>query len=153
MDDIFLTPLARAVLNAIQSGFPLSPDPYGDLGADIGASRDEVHAIVQELRQRGIIRRIGGSFVAARLGYHSTLVAVQVDPDRLPAVAEASAAFPEVTHNYERTHAYNLWFTIIAETPERIDAILAEIRDLDGVRVAHSLPALHTYKIRVQFDF
>jgi DNA-binding Lrp family transcriptional regulator len=58
-----------------------------------------------------------------------------------------------VTHNYERDGLYNLWFTVIAANRGRLDGILADVRYGPGVEAVHELPALHTFKIRVDFDF
>ena len=78
-----LSTIERRLLERIQSNFPLSHDPYGDIGLEIGCTREEAHRAMLSLRDSGIIRRIGGSFVADKLGYTSTLVAASVDPARL----------------------------------------------------------------------
>ena len=148
-----LTTLESSILQHIQQQFPLSADPYADIGAAVGISREEAHAVVQRLRQRGIIRRIGGSFAASKLGYSSTLVAARVAPEHIAEVAALAGSFREVTHNYQRQGLYNLWFTIIAETPARVDEIVGTIRRAPYVQAAHSLPALRTFKIQVHFQF
>ena len=73
-------------------------------------------------------------------------------PDRIEQAAAIAAAFPEVTHNYERDGIYNLWFTIIAETAARMQAIVQAVLDGDGVDAVHMLPALETFKINVRFN-
>lgn len=149
--DAFTT-LERQLLTRLQWDFPLCPDPYEALAHQLGASRAEVYGAVLRLRATGVIRRIGGSFVPRQLGYVSVLVACRVVPERLVAVAEHAATFPNITHNYERDSAYNLWFTVIAEGQARLEAILEDIRGCAGVIALHPLPALKTFKIRVQFD-
>ncbi len=148
-----LTPVEKAILRVIQTGFPVSADPYAEIGAAVGCTRDDAHATVVNLRRRGVIRRIGASFAADKLGYVSTLVAARVEPDAIDAAAAVAGAFPEVTHNYQRAHAYNLWFTVIGETQSRVDAILTAVRRTPGVHAVHSLPALRLFKIRVDFQF
>ena len=81
------------------------------------------------------------------------LVAARVAPAQLEAVAAAVSDFPEVTHNYERSGVYNLWFTIIAENDSRLAEVLTGVRRCAGVEVVHALPALRTFKIRVDFHF
>jgi siroheme decarboxylase len=151
--DRTLTRLEQEVLTRIQRDFPLSPEPYADLAGDLGCTLEEAWRSVTGLRQHGIIRRIGGSFAAAALGYHSTLVAAQVDPERLEEAAAVASAFPEVTHNYERSGAFNLWFTVIAADQARLEAILTAVRQAPGVRALHELPARRQVKIRVDFPF
>ena len=152
-----LSALQNRILNIIQSGFPISPDPYGDLAraiaTDVPCTRDEVYQAVRALRRSGVIRRIGGSFAADRLGYVSTLAAAKVDPDALDAAAARAGAHPQVTHDYQREGDYNLWFTVTASGQERIEEILDDVRACPGVHCAYALPALKTFKIRVEFDF
>ena len=74
-------------------------------------------------------------------------------PDVLPAVAARLTEIPEVTHNYEREDAYNLWFTVIAETDARLEAILAVVRGCAGVEAVYALPATRTFKLKVDFRF
>jgi DNA-binding Lrp family transcriptional regulator len=148
-----LTSIEKAMLEMIQTGFPISADPYAEIGAAVGCTREEAHATVIDLRRRGIIRRIGGSFAADKLGYISTLVAARVTPESLEMAAAVAGSFPEVTHNYERAANYNLWFTVIAENQPRMDEILDAVRQVPGVQAVHSLPALRTFKIKVDFKF
>jgi DNA-binding Lrp family transcriptional regulator len=148
-----LTPFEAAILNYIQQGFPISAEPYGEIAVEVGSTREDVHAAVQSLRERKIIRRIGGSFAAKQLGYVSILVAAQVDTEHLETVAAVVSSFPEVTHNYERAGIYNLWFTVIAETPERQEEILQHVRQCAGVHGVYPLPATRTFKIKVDFKF
>ena len=149
--------LKRRILNRVQHDFPISPEPYVELAVAISAelpcTPEQVHEAVQELRREGVIRRIGGSFAAGKVGYVSTLVAARVDPDCIEAAAARASARPEVTHNYEREGAYNLWFTVTASGQDRIDEILADVRACRGVHSVHALPALKTFKIRVAFEF
>lgn len=146
-----LTVLEQAIAERIQQDFPLCADPYGELARQRGCSREEAHAAVRHLRELGVIRRIGGSYAATALGYVSTLVAARVAPAQLAEVAECVNRYPEVTHNYERDAEYNLWFTVIAATPERQHAVLQEIGGLAGVLTLQALPAGRTFKIKVDF--
>jgi DNA-binding Lrp family transcriptional regulator len=48
------------------------------------------------------------------------LCACHAPADRLEAVIEAINAFPEVAHNYERTHHLNLWFVLAVARAEDV---------------------------------
>lgn len=148
-----LTPIERRLLVRIQTGFPLVADPYAAIGDMLGIGAEESYALVLSLRERGIIRRIGGTFDAHRMGYVSALVAGRVIPEQLEPVAARVSEFSEVTHNYQRDDNFNLWFTIIAEQPTRLEEILTTVRSLEGVQTLHALPALRTFKIHVEFRF
>jgi len=144
--------LDKKILTAIQSGLPAEERPFDALAARLGIGADELLDRLRRLSRAGVIRRIGPVFDSRRLGYASTLVAARVPPERLAEVAERVSRLPGVTHNYERRHAWNLWFTLAAPSDEAIERALDELRRETGIREFQSLPAEAVYKIRVQFD-
>jgi len=146
-----LQDLDRAILNEIQSHFPLVARPYAEMGKRVGASEEEVLARVKNMYDAGIIRRIGANFTSRKLGYTSTLCAARVPPDKLERLIAVVNQYPGVTHNYLRKHRYNVWFTLIAESTERLEEILEEIRKASGVEEILSLPAQEVFKIKVDF--
>jgi DNA-binding Lrp family transcriptional regulator len=76
-----------------------------------------------------------------------------VPPERIEEIARVISEYPEVTHNYERNHAYNIWFTVIAESKERIERILEEISAKTGVKGIRNMPATKKFKVKVDFKF
>jgi DNA-binding Lrp family transcriptional regulator len=147
-----LTPLQQSLLAKIQQDFPICSDPCGALAEEMDCSRDDVLNAMAALRSSGIIRRIGGSFVPKKMGYVSVLAAARVAPEQLEEAAARASAFDEVTHNYERQSAYNLWFTVIARDEQRLNEIIADIDSCEGVSAVHALPATQTFKLKVNFD-
>ena len=143
----------KQLLNALQSSFPLALRPYRVIGEQLGVSEEEALRRVRALAGSGIIRKIGPSFDTRKLGHTSTLVAAKVPEERLEEVASVVSSFPEVTHNYGRDFEYNLWFTLVSESPAQIKATLEKIKFLTGVPDMHSLPAERVFKIRVEFEF
>jgi DNA-binding Lrp family transcriptional regulator len=147
-----LSDLDKQVLTRIQADFPIEPRPYAVLGEHVGADEADVLAAVDKLRAEGVIRRIGAIFDSHRLGYRSTLCAIAAPEDRVDEVAATISAYPNVTHNYLRVDRYNIWFTLIASSQERISAILREIAETTGIDDILDLPAIRLFKIRVEFD-
>ncbi|MGB7911138.1 MAG: AsnC family transcriptional regulator [Desulfobaccales bacterium] len=145
-----LDDLDRAILNEIQSSFPIVSRPYAEVGVRVGADEEQVLGRVRNLMESGVIRRLGANFTSRKLGYTSTLCAARVPPERLERFVEVVNRYPGVTHNYLRQHHFNVWFTLIAESPARLEQILAEISGSSGVEVL-SLPAQEIYKIKVDF--
>ena len=141
----------KAILRAVQSRLPVHQRPFLKLGEELGLSEDEVLARLNSLKQRGIIRRIGGNFNSASLGWASTLCAARVPEEKLQAFIAAVNAYPGVTHNYRRRHAYNIWFTFIAEDMATIDANLKTLAAETGVEDILSMPAEKLFKIQVDF--
>ena len=146
-----LDDLDKAILNEIQSHFPIVSRPYAEVGRRVGASEEEVLRRVQAMTAAGIIRRIGANFTSRKLGYTSTLCAAQVPPELLDRFAQVVNRYPGVTHNYLRRHRYNVWFTLIAESEIRLNQILEEISQATGVKELLSLPAREIFKIKVDF--
>ncbi len=145
-----LDALDRAILEIIQSGFPLESRPYAVLGRAVGLAEEEALARVRAMKAKKIIRRLGANFQSAKLGFHSTLCAAKVPEDKLDNFVRAVNARPGVTHNYLRDHAYNVWFTCIGPSREIVAETLAAISGETGVPVLN-LPAERLYKIKVDF--
>lgn len=145
--------LDKDILNIIQTGFPITARPYAVIGEQVGLSEDEAFDRIMKLREKNVIRRIGATFDSRKLHFTSTLCALKCPPEKLEEVAKIVSSFPQVTHNYERAHAYNLWFTVIAESEERLQAILDEISERGGVDKVRSMPAKKIIKIKVDFKF
>jgi DNA-binding Lrp family transcriptional regulator len=142
----------KALLLRLQAGFPLHPRPYRMLGDALGLTEQESMQRVQRLKEEGYIRAVRATFDVERMGAVSTLVACCVEPERIEEVASTLNRHPEITHNYERAHRYNLWFTIIAESRARIDEMLQETRELEGVTAVAELPTTRRFKISAIFD-
>jgi siroheme decarboxylase len=147
MDD-----LDRKILNEIQANFPVSARPYFDLGERLGIPEDIVLERVTRLKSEGIIRRIGGSMNSRKLGFASTLCAAMVPEDKIDVFVEAVNSYKGVTHNYLRKNRHNIWFTFIGPSMEFINNCLLEISRKTGVNTILNMPAVRTFKIRVEFE-
>lgn len=145
-----LDAMDKALLDIIQTGFPLEPRPYAVLGEKLGIPEQEAFDRINVMRQSGIIRRLGANFQSAELGFVSTLCAAKVPPDRMEDFIARVNALPGVTHNYEREHAYNIWFTLISPSKEDRESTLAALEEQTGIRILN-LPATRLFKIKVDF--
>jgi DNA-binding Lrp family transcriptional regulator len=142
----------KKILNILQTRFPIVPEPFDAVGAELGISGDEVIERVRQLKEKGIIRRIGAVFNSRALGYASTLCAARVPEEKIRAFADVVNSYPGVTHNYRRSNEYNVWFTFIASDPEALERALDEIRTKTGVTDILSLQAVKTFKINATFE-
>ena len=59
----------RAILNRIQSDFPITSRPYRTIAEELGLPENEVLKRILRLKESGIIRRIGGNFMPEKLGF------------------------------------------------------------------------------------
>lgn len=147
-----LTEADRQLLNAMQEGFLPVPNPFKEIGARLGLTEDKVIAELKRLKEIGAIRRLGAIIDSRKIGYTGTLCAMKVPGERIHEAAAVINTFPEVTHNYVREHDFNVWFTILAPSPERIAEILEAIKEKTGITEFLNLPARRIFKIRVNFD-
>jgi siroheme decarboxylase len=142
----------KELLNEIQTGFPVEPHPYRVLGERLNMTEAEILQRIAALKEEGIIRRIGASINSRRVGYVSTLLAAEVPPEKFDSFVETVNACSGVTHNYERKHQYNVWFTLIASSQSEKERIIKELSEATGVEI-HEFPARRIFKIRVDFKF
>ena len=138
------------LLNDFQRDFPLCPAPFAELASRLGVAEKVVLGRLENLRRDGKISRVGAVFAPKRIGA-STLAAMAVPPEKLDAVAAAVNRFPEVNHNYEREHRYNLWFVVTAASEGRLQATLGAIEQAAGYPLM-PLPLLEEFHIDLGFS-
>jgi len=139
--------LDRKILEIVQDGFPLEERPYAALGRLLGVSEEEAFDSVERLRKSGVIRRLGGVYDSRRLGYISRLCAGVVSESELEGFAAAVDKIPAITHNYVRSHAYNVWFTVIARSESEIQETVRGLEAETVLHDAHVLSASKMFKI------
>ncbi len=143
--------LDKQILNILQQDYPLHTNPYGVMADELGISEDEVLARISQLKEQGIIRRIGAILDARNMGFYSTLCAASVPEARINEVAAIINQCEGVTHNYVRDHQLNIWFTLTAASPDQAMEILELIEERADIKV-HSMPAKKLYKIKVALE-
>jgi DNA-binding Lrp family transcriptional regulator len=142
----------RKLLNLIQSEFPLTGEPFADLAQRLGTSVDETLRDIARLKGAGIVRMIGPVMDSRSLGFHTTLVAMKVADASLEKAEQVIADHPGVSHGYERSHRFNVWFTLALPSIMSIEGELQSLTQSTGAEVAFSLPALRVFKIGAYFD-
>ncbi len=142
----------KQILNDIQWAFPLAVRPFLELAKKYNVSEDEIIQRIKILKDTGIIRQISAIFDTRKLGYKSALVAFAVDKNKIDNVANEINKHPGVSHNYERNHEYNVWFTLAIPPDGDLKADLDKMAALDGVLKYRVLPTLKMYKIGVKLD-
>jgi len=144
--------LDNKIINLIQKGLPLSENPFHDLAGQLGIEPVQIIERLQQLKTAGIIRRIGGVFNTAKMGYQSTLVAMEVPEDQIRTVSQIINKYPQVTHNYLRNNRMNIWFTLSTKSKDQKNRILNEIKGSSKQVKVHEFPAVKHFKLNVYFD-
>ena len=140
----------RCIINRLQRGFPIEPEPYAAIAAELGLNEIELMDRLQNLLDRKILSRFGPMYHAERLGGGLSLAAMAVAAADFERVAEQVNAFPQVAHNYARDHRLNMWFVLATETPQAIDATIRAIEAATGYRV-YNMPKLEEFYVGLYF--
>jgi DNA-binding Lrp family transcriptional regulator len=144
----------KRLMNLLQSSYPLDPRPFDLVASEAELDPEEVKARTQRLLDERIIREITPIFDTRALGYSSMLVAAKVDTDNPHRAAQIINSHPGVSHNYLRTHEFNLWFTI-ATPPDSelgLEGTLRVLQDLTGAESLRQLPTLQLFKINMNLE-
>lgn len=142
----------RALLDVIQGDFPLTEHPFAALGERLGLSEDEAMARTRKLKDLHVLRQISAIFDSRRIGYKTSLVAMKVKPEGVREAAEIINRHPGVSHNYERNHPYNIWFTVAVPPDGDLQRDVDELHQLAGADKTWMLPTLKLFKIGVTLD-
>jgi siroheme decarboxylase len=144
----------KRLMNLLQSSFPLDPEPFALVASEAELETADVLARTERLLEGRIIREITPIFDTRALGYESMLVAAKVDAENPQRAARIVNSHPGVSHNYLRTHDFNLWFTIA--TPPDSELGLAGTLDLlmeeTGAVSMRQLPTLTLFKINMNLE-
>ena len=144
----------KRLMNLLQSSFPLDPEPFAAVAVEAGLELDDVLARTRRLLDERIVREITPIFDTRALGYESMLVAAKVDGEHPQRAAAAVNAHPGVSHNYLRTHDFNLWFTI-AVPPDSglgMEGTLKALMEETGAESMRQLPTLTLFKINMNLE-
>jgi DNA-binding Lrp family transcriptional regulator len=144
----------RRLMNLLQSRFALHPEPFALIATEAGLPPDEVKARTQRLLDERIIREITPIFDTRALGYSSMLVAAKVDSEHPQRAAQIVNSHPGVSHNYLRTHEFNLWFTIATPPDSKLglEGTLEVLQRLTGAESIRQLPTLTLFKINMNLE-
>jgi len=144
----------KRLMNLLQSSFPLDPEPFALVASEAELELDDVLARTNRLLEGRIIREITPIFDTRALGYESMLVAAKVDSEHPQRAAQIVNSHPGVSHNYLRTHDFNLWFTIATPPDSKLGlaGTLEVLMRETGAESMRELPTLTLFKINMNLE-
>ena len=142
------------LLSIIQKKFPLTSRPFAVIAEELGTDEETIIKIISEEKKNKIIRQISPIFDTKRLGYSSSLVSFKVKGEDIDKAVEVINSHPGVSHNYEREHPFNIWFTLAVAPDSKLGLkqtveILAQKANAMGFII---LPTLKLFKISVKLN-
>jgi len=144
--------LDKEILNEIQWLFPLVTRPFDAIAKKFNTTPEIVKERLNSLKESGVLRQLSAIFDTRKLGYTSSLVAMEIESDKLEHVANQINRHPGVSHNYERDHQFNLWFTLAVPPGTDLKTELEKFNVLSGIKKVRMLPTLQLFKIGVKLD-
>lgn len=133
------------VQRALQEGLPIVAQPYQALATDLGVSEQEVLDAIEQLHERGMIKRFGMVLKHRQLGFRANAMVVWDVPERL--VDQVGTSLGEescVTLSYRRPRRppqwnYNLFCMIHGTSRDTVTAQLEDIVSRKGLHYPHQL--------------
>ena len=144
--------LDKELLNEIQWTFPLVTRPFDTIAKKFDVTPEIVKEHLNSLKKAGVLRQLSAIFDTRKLGYTSSLVAMEIESDKLEYVASQINRHPGVSHNYERDHEFNLWFTLAVPPGSDLKSEIDKFNVLKGIKKVRMLPTLQLFKIGVKLD-
>lgn len=132
--EIVADPIDRALLDDWQRDFPICDRPFDVVAKAIGTTGADVLERLEQMRKAGRVTRVGATCAPNSVSA-STLAAVAVPEERIEQVASIISAQDGVNHSYQREDHWNLWFVATGPDRAHVDAALARISELSGLRV------------------
>jgi siroheme decarboxylase len=145
----------RKLIQLLQDNFPIVERPWKEIGNKLNLTEDHVINRLKRLNELGVIRKIGSIVDSSKVGLTAaTLVAMKVPENKVSDVASAINEYGNVSHNYQREHEYNVWFTVAAATNNELTHILEDIKQKTGIHPNETLnlPTKQRFKINVRFQ-
>jgi len=142
------------ILYRVQKNFPLTKKPFEQIANELNTTEDVVLNILKEQKEQNIIRQTSAIFDTKKLGYKSSLVAFEIDEHKIDEAVKILNSHPGISHNYERNHSYNIWFTLAVAPNSKSDLeeTVEVLSKLTGANDYIMLPTLKLFKISVKLD-
>jgi DNA-binding Lrp family transcriptional regulator len=152
-----LSELDYAVIRNLQGQMQVAERPYDAAAAACGISTPELLAHLQEMIDRGLLRRVAAILFHRRAGFSANGMGVwRVPEDRIEEIGAQMAAFRGISHCYQRPTyddwPYNVFTMAHGRSKEECDAILDEISQQTGISERSTLYSSTEFKkIRLRY--
>jgi DNA-binding Lrp family transcriptional regulator len=141
----------KKIINALQDGFPICDTPYRQVAAQLELDEQELIDRLKALLDNGTLTRFGPLYNAEQMGGALTLAAVKAPKERFDEITGMINSFPEVAHNYARSHELNMWFVIATESPEQIQKTISAIEQQTGL-IVYNMPKNQEYFVNLKLE-
>ena len=122
----------QQIVRVLADGIPFVPRPYAALADKAGMEEEEFLSRMKNLKERGILRRVGAVLQHRRAGFAANALCVwNLPEERLDEIGAAVSKEPSVSHCYSRETApgwsYNFYAMLHAQSREGCEEIANRI--------------------------
>lgn len=137
-EDSNLSEMQKQIVAQMQGDIPLSKEPYRDIAENLGITESQLIKELQDLQNRGILRRVGAILKHRNAGYKANaMVAWKIPEEKVEQIGEYLSQFTAATHVYQRPTypdwPFNLFTMIHAATEEECYDIALEMSKKTGI--------------------
>ncbi len=140
-----------AVIRALQGAMPVVEEPYARAAAEVGLSQERLLDHLQQMQERGLLRRVAAILFHRRAGFSANGMGVwKVPEEQIADVGARMAAVRGISHCYQRP-TYEDWpysvFTMAhGRSKLECDAVLEAISEQTGIRERATLYSSTEFK-------
>lgn len=123
------------IINQLQYGFPICAEPYKQAAQALDLTEEQLISRIDQLLDDKYLTRFGPMYHAEEMGGALTLAAMAIPESDFERVTGIVNAMPEIAHNYQRNHEFNMWFVVATEQPEQLGEAIEKIESDTGYKV------------------
>ncbi len=150
LPELVLDDIDRRILNELQDGFPICENPYQQAAEAFGITEENLIERLQRLLDEKALSRFGPMYHAEKMGGGLALAAMKIPEEEFEFVAEQINSLPEIAHNYQRGHEFNMWFVIATEKHYQVEEVVQQLQELTGYKV-YNMPKIEEFFVGLRF--
>ena len=146
-----VTEFEISAIRELQEDLPLEPRPFEPMAARLGITQEELFALAEAFKERGIMRRFSAVLHHRRAGFRANAMVVwKVPPERSEEVGKVMASSRWVTHCYERPtfpeFEFSHYTMIHATSRDKCHEVADDISQATGITDYQLLYSTREYK-------
>jgi len=130
--------IEKEIIKLMQADLPLESRPYKGLSKALGVSEEEIVARINDMKERGLIKRLGAVLRHQKVGYTvNAMVVWKLDEKSADKAGKIMAECSQISHCYLRKvpedFGYNLFSMIHCKSQEELFRIIDSISKKTGL--------------------
>lgn len=146
-----VTELQKKIIKILQEDLPITPEPFVEIGKELGISQEELFKEFDVLFKEGYLRRMGAILAHRKIGLnYNPMIVIETKEEYIKSLGEKIASFSEVTHCYNRPRMenfpYDLYAMIHSDSEIEIEKLVKKITNDERIISYRLLYSVKEYK-------